>query len=130
MLNAKNGREIVRIPLGDTAAQRYGAPYWIIHRGDLQAVLSAAVSQDIDIALKLGMRMEDFATHPRGVTVSARGAQRRLERTGRCADRRRRPVVDGARALRLRRAAALCRARRLACTGAGGRRALRNSASP
>ena len=73
VLNAKNGREIVRIPLGDTAAQRYGAPYWIIHRGDLQAVLSAAVSQDIDISLKLGMRMEDFATHPRGVTVSVRG---------------------------------------------------------
>src|ERR1700730_13622152 len=34
VLNAKNGREIVRIPLGD-AAQRYGAPYWMIHRGDL-----------------------------------------------------------------------------------------------
>jgi salicylate hydroxylase len=72
VLNAKNGREIVRIPLGDTAAQRYGAPYWIIHRGDLQAVLSAAVAQELDISLKLGMRMEDFVTHPNGVTVSAR----------------------------------------------------------
>ena len=40
VLNAKSGREIVRMPLGDTAAQRYGAPYWMIHRGDLQAVLS------------------------------------------------------------------------------------------
>ena len=72
VLGAKNGREIVRIPLGDTAAQRYGAPYWIIHRGDLQAVLSAAVAQELDISLKLGMRMEDFVTHPNGVTVSAR----------------------------------------------------------
>jgi salicylate hydroxylase len=72
VLNAKNGREIVRIPLGDTVAQRYGAPYWIIHRGDLQAVLSAAVAQELDISLKLGMRMEDFVTHPNGVTVSAR----------------------------------------------------------
>jgi salicylate hydroxylase len=72
VLNAKNGREIVRIPLGETAAQRYGAPYWIIHRGDLQAVLSAAVAQELDISLKLGMRMEDFVTHPNGVTVSAR----------------------------------------------------------
>ena len=72
VLNAKNGREIVRIPLGNTAAQRYGAPYWIIHRGDLQAVLGAAVAQEIDISLKLGMRMEDFVTHPNGVTVSAR----------------------------------------------------------
>jgi salicylate hydroxylase len=72
VLNAKNGREIVRIPLGDMAAQRYGAPYWIIHRGDLQAVLSAAVAAELDISLKLGMRMEDFVTHPNGVTVSAR----------------------------------------------------------
>jgi salicylate hydroxylase len=70
--NAKNAREIVRIPLGDMAAQRYGAPYWIIHRGDLQAVLSAAAAQEFDISLKLGMHMEDFVTHPNGVTVSAR----------------------------------------------------------
>ena len=69
---AASGREIVRMPLGE-AAQRYGAPYWIIHRGDLQAALAAAVAQELDISLKLGMRMEDFVTHPNGVTVSARG---------------------------------------------------------
>jgi salicylate hydroxylase len=73
VLNARDGREIARIPLGDAAAQRYGAPYWIIHRGDLQAVLAAAATEQLDIALKLGMRMEDFVTHPNGVTVSARG---------------------------------------------------------
>ncbi len=72
VLSAGNAREIVRIPLGDMAAQRYGAPYWIIHRGDLQAVLSSAAAQELDISLKLGMRMEDFVTHPNGVTVSAR----------------------------------------------------------
>jgi salicylate hydroxylase len=72
VLTARSGREIVRIPLGDTAAQRYGAPYWIIHRGDLQAALHAATAQELDISLKLGMRMEDFGTHPNGVTVSAR----------------------------------------------------------
>jgi salicylate hydroxylase len=74
VLNAKSGREIVRIPLGVMATQRYGAPYWIIHRGDLQAALSAAVTPHIDISVKLGMRMEDFVTHPHGVTVSVRGA--------------------------------------------------------
>ena len=73
MLSARSGREIVRMPLGEAAAQRYGAPYWIIHRGDLQAVLAEAVAQEIDVSLKLGMRMEDFVTHPNGVTVSARG---------------------------------------------------------
>jgi salicylate hydroxylase len=74
VLAAKSGREIVRMPLGDVAAQRYGAPYWMIHRGDLQAVLAGAVAQEQEISLKLGMRMEDFVTHPNGVTVSARGA--------------------------------------------------------
>ncbi len=72
VLVGRSGREIVRVPLGD-AAQRYGAPYWIIHRGDLQAALAGAVAQELDVSLKLGMRMEDFATHSHGVTVSAAG---------------------------------------------------------
>ncbi len=74
VLAGRSGREIVRIPLGEEATQRYGAPYWVIHRGDLQAVLSEAATQDLNIALRLGMNMEDFATHPHGVTISARGA--------------------------------------------------------
>jgi salicylate hydroxylase len=73
VLGGRSGREIVRIPLGGEATQRYGAPYWVIHRGDLQAALSDAAVQDLNIVLRLGMSMEDFATHPHGVTVSARG---------------------------------------------------------
>ena len=72
VLVGHSGREIVRMPLGG-AAERYGAPYWIIHRGDLQAALVAAVAQERDVSLKLGMRVEDFATHSHGVTVSANG---------------------------------------------------------
>ncbi|MGA7789860.1 MAG: FAD-dependent monooxygenase, partial [Xanthobacteraceae bacterium] len=73
VLIGRTGGEIARIPLGE-AAQRCGAPYWIIHRGDLQAVLVGAIAQERDIALKLGMRVDDFATHRHGVTVSASGA--------------------------------------------------------
>ena len=73
VLNARSGREIVRMPLGDAAAQRYGAPYWSIHRGDLQAALSSAVAASIDISLRLGVRVEDFVAHDNGVTVSAQG---------------------------------------------------------
>jgi len=72
VLSARSGREIVRIPLGERAAQRYGAPYWMIHRGDLQAALSAAAAQDLNVVVRLGMTLEDFATYPNGVTVSAR----------------------------------------------------------
>jgi 2-polyprenyl-6-methoxyphenol hydroxylase-like FAD-dependent oxidoreductase len=74
VLGARSGREIVRVPLGDEATQRYGAPYWVIHRGDLQAALSDAAVQDLNVVVRLGMSMEDFASHPHGVTVSARGA--------------------------------------------------------
>jgi salicylate hydroxylase len=73
VLNAASGREIVRMPLGEAAAQRYGAPYWAIHRGDLQAALMAAVARHLDITVKLGRRMEDFVVHGNGVTVSAHG---------------------------------------------------------
>jgi salicylate hydroxylase len=73
VLSAKTAREIVRIPLGEEAVQRYGAPYWVIHRGDLQAALAAAVAQKLDISLKLGLHVEDFVAHRNGVTVSARG---------------------------------------------------------
>ncbi|HEX5213590.1 MAG TPA: FAD-dependent monooxygenase [Pseudolabrys sp.] len=70
-----SGREIVRIPLGGTAEGRYGAPYWTIHRGDLQAALADAVKATQDITLKLATCVEDFATHVNGLTVHARNAQ-------------------------------------------------------
>jgi salicylate hydroxylase len=73
VLSARSGREIVRIPLGEQAAQRYGAPYWMIHRGDLQAALNAAATQELNAAVRLGMALEDFANYPNGVTVSLRG---------------------------------------------------------
>jgi salicylate hydroxylase len=72
VLAGRTGREIVQMPL-EGAEQRYGAPYWIVHRGDLQAALVAAVTQERDVSLKLGMRVDDFATHAHGVTVSASG---------------------------------------------------------
>jgi len=83
VLNAASGREIVQMPLGETAATRYGAPYWVIHRGDLQAALAEAVARRLDISLKLGMRVEDFVVHPNGITVSASaGGARTMEERG------------------------------------------------
>jgi salicylate hydroxylase len=82
VFDAKSGREIVRMPLGDAATQRYGAPYWVIHRGDLQAVLANAVGKTPGITLKLGTRVENFAVQTNGVTVSARSAAGVIEETG------------------------------------------------
>jgi salicylate hydroxylase len=72
VLRAASGREIVRLPLGDAAEHRYGGPYWLIHRSDLQAALLAACSRQLEVTVKLGTRVEDYVTHPNGITVSAR----------------------------------------------------------
>jgi salicylate hydroxylase len=75
VLDGRNGREIVRMPLGEAAAQRYGAPYWVIHRGDLQAALADAVGQNLEVKIKLGMHVDDYVTHTNGITVSAHDAR-------------------------------------------------------
>src|SRR5882757_7334496 len=71
-IRTASGRPIQRIPLGATAEQRYGAPYWVIHRADLQAALVAAIKESPDITLKPGTRAEDFALHQHGLTVQTR----------------------------------------------------------
>jgi salicylate hydroxylase len=68
------GRELVQVPLGWFAQKRYGAPYWVVHRADLQAALLAAVRANADITLRLAARAEDFAVHANGVTVQLRAA--------------------------------------------------------
>ena len=80
-MNAASGREIVRLPLGE-AEKRYGAPYWVVHRGDLQAALLAAVSRSLEVTLRLGARVEDFVTHPNGITVSVRSGARATDERG------------------------------------------------
>jgi len=77
-----SGREIVRIPLGSEAERRYGAPYWTIHRGDLQSALAAAAQTTLDIEIKLATRVEDFAAHVNGITVQARRGQRVMDERG------------------------------------------------
>jgi salicylate hydroxylase len=74
VMRAKSAREIVRIPLGRPAELRYGAPYWVIHRADLQAGLIEALETTSDFALRLGSTVEDYAVHAHGITVPARGA--------------------------------------------------------
>jgi len=68
---AASGREIVRMPLGAAAEQRYGAPYWLVHRGDLQAALAGAAAANLNVSLRLGMRLEDFAALDNSISVSA-----------------------------------------------------------
>jgi len=73
---ARSGAEIVRVPLGHAAELRYGTPYWVTHRADLQAALLDAVTHNPDVALTLGAKIVDCAVHMNGVTVGGmRGGQ-------------------------------------------------------
>jgi salicylate hydroxylase len=82
VIRTARGREIGRIRLDARAEKRWGAPYWIVHRGDLQAALLAAVEDHHDITLALGTAVDEFAVHPNGVTVHALREFRTAETRG------------------------------------------------
>ncbi|MBR1222925.1 FAD-dependent monooxygenase [Bradyrhizobium sp. U87765 SZCCT0131] len=69
VMSARAGREIGRIPLGAPAARRYGAPYWIVHRADLQAALLARVHDTPAITLRLGAAFAGVRDSTGGVVV-------------------------------------------------------------
>jgi salicylate hydroxylase len=79
LMSARNGREICRIPLGDAAMFPADAPYWVLHRADLQAALESKVRNTPDIDLRLGCQFEDVGTHAKGLTVVQRRGTARQE---------------------------------------------------
>lgn len=72
IMSARDGGEIARLPLGEAANFRAGAPYWVVHRADLQAALQAEVNDNPDVELRLGCQFEDVTAHAKGLTVVQR----------------------------------------------------------
>jgi salicylate hydroxylase len=79
LMTARSGGEVVRLPLGDAASARAGAPYWVMHRADLQAALQAHVNDNPDIELRLGCQFEDVVAHAKGLTVVQRSGMTRQQ---------------------------------------------------
>ena len=79
LMSARSGGQVARLPLGEAATLRAGAPYWVVHRADLQAALQAEVNDNPDIELRLGCQFEDAVAHARGLTVVQRSGMRRQE---------------------------------------------------
>jgi salicylate hydroxylase len=79
IMSARAGGEISRLPLGEAASLRAGAPYWVVHRADLQAALQGAVNDNPDIELRLGCQFEDLTTHAKGLTVVQRSGNTRRQ---------------------------------------------------
>jgi len=78
--DGRTGRELQRLPLGPWIADRHGAPYWQVHRRDLQAVLLEAVGREPLIGVRFGFDMASFEANGRGVRIHARGCERSTAR--------------------------------------------------
>ncbi len=77
--HARTARVLARAPLGQAIEQRYGAPYWVIHRGDLHAALLDAVRAHPNISLHFNTTVEDFASYRTGVTVAGLSSKQSVE---------------------------------------------------
>jgi salicylate hydroxylase len=74
IMSARRGAEVVRLPLENSKA-----PYWVIHRADLQAALAGRVAANPDIELRLGSTFEGVAPAGGNVVVTYRAGSSSLE---------------------------------------------------
>jgi 2-polyprenyl-6-methoxyphenol hydroxylase-like FAD-dependent oxidoreductase len=75
------GEELARVDLV-SAGKRFGAPFLLVARADLQRALAASAADSMDITIEQGTELVDFADHTRGVTVSAKTAGESSEQFG------------------------------------------------
>jgi salicylate hydroxylase len=66
----RSGQPLATLALGERIKQKFGIPYRVVHRADLQRTLANAV-RDSEIDLKLGTEMSAFGVHANGLTVLA-----------------------------------------------------------
>ena len=78
IMRARSGAEILRMPLGPGAAARYGAPYWVLHRAELQSALLARLRDFPQIELRLETAFERVETTPAEVDIVCRTAAQRI----------------------------------------------------
>lgn len=70
---ARDGADLASVPLGRSAEQRYGAPFLVAHRADVQALLLDAVRREPGIALALGVTLARFEATEESVDMSLSG---------------------------------------------------------
>lgn len=66
----RTGRTIGEVALGRFMRERFGAPYWVIHRADLQTILLDAVRSEPSIRLVMGRTVEAVEDGPAGASLS------------------------------------------------------------
>ena len=67
----RSGREVGAVGLGRGAAERFGAPYWLIARSDLHTALLDAVRSRPNVRLRVGRSLSALQDGPEEVLVSS-----------------------------------------------------------
>ncbi len=65
----RSRRPLTTLVLGPTVAERFGAPYSVMHRADLADVLFKACKRFANINILFGVRTFDVVSHARGISV-------------------------------------------------------------
>lgn len=68
------GTRIGEVALGSFMRERFGAPYWVIHRADLQTILLDAVRSRPNIRLVVGREVNDVQEKAGFVSLTAKTA--------------------------------------------------------
>lgn len=69
--DATDGRTLSELPIGAGVEADYGAPYWVVHRADLQGALLRKVQSEPLVDLALGCCLESAESGPDGVSIDA-----------------------------------------------------------
>ncbi|GLK71197.1 FAD-dependent monooxygenase [Ancylobacter dichloromethanicus] len=74
VMDGRRGTRLSGGPMGAEAEARFGGPFLVIHRADLQAALLAAMREVPAITLRLGHALEGFTADSAGVALRLRHA--------------------------------------------------------
>jgi 2-polyprenyl-6-methoxyphenol hydroxylase-like FAD-dependent oxidoreductase len=80
---ARDGATLAAMPLDD-AERRWGAPYFVVHRADLQRALLEAIARESNIKLQTGAAVAGFASGENSVAVAVKQGAVRLKTAGDC----------------------------------------------
>ena len=79
---ARDGTEVMRMPLGVIAEMRWGAPYLVALRADLQRVLFEQIAREPSISVETDTNVVGFAASSEGVEIAAKRADANLRLVG------------------------------------------------
>jgi salicylate hydroxylase len=80
---ARDGATLAVMPLDD-AERRWGAPYLVVHRADLQRALLEAIARESSISLQTGAAVAGFASGENSVAIAIEQGVVRLKAAGDC----------------------------------------------